>query len=103
MSRKIRLHDALTAELNPMILNIEDESHLHRRQGIETHFKVIIVSARFEGLKLLQRHQKVNKLAAKEFKTGLHALSLHLYTPEEWEKRGASTPQTPACQHVLRS
>ena len=97
MSRKKRLHDALSSELLPVFLILDDESGNHSRPGVETHFKVILVSDKFVKLSRLDRHRLVNHLAADEFKTGLHALSLHLYTSDEWERRGNPMPQSPRC------
>lgn len=99
MSRQQRLYDALSADVKPVFLTVEDESHTHQRQGHETHFKILVVSDNFFKLSLIERHRLVYELAAPEFKTGLHALSLYLYTPAEWEKRKTSPPQTPPCQH----
>ena len=100
MSRKQRIYDALSLELKPDTLLIEDESHRHRvPTGAESHFKVIAVSTRFDNLSRVARHRLINTVLAKEFITGLHALSLHLYTPKEWLKKSANIPASPACQH----
>lgn len=99
MSRKKRLYDALSSRLLPAVLILEDESSNHRGPRVETHFKAIIVSDNFQDLKRLERHRLVNALAEDEFKTGLHALSLHLYSPKEWEARGNPKPESPPCQH----
>jgi BolA protein len=98
MSRKQRIHDVLSESLSPQQLLIEDESSQHRRPGVETHFKVVAVSEQFESLTLLARHRLVNTCLNQEFQNGLHALSLNLYTPSEWERR-ASVPKTPPCHH----
>tara|TARA_R110002126_G_scaffold291802_1_gene459181 strand:- start:83833 stop:84141 length:309 start_codon:yes stop_codon:yes gene_type:complete len=97
MLRKKRLHDALSKALLPVHLTIEDESSNHRRPGVETHFTVLAVSDKFQALSRLERHRLVNALVEVEFNTGLHALSLHLYTPDEWNKRGNPTPTVPPC------
>ena len=100
MSRKLRIHDALSAALKLDTLNIEDESHRHNvPTGAETHFKVIAVSTNFENLRPLARHRMVNALLAPEFERGLHALSLHLYTPEQWKIKLAHVPASPACRN----
>ncbi len=99
MSRKQRLYDALSTELKPVILDIIDESHTHQRQGTETHFKITVVSDYFCNVSLINRHRILNDLLAAELKTGLHALSLHLYTPDEWTRRGTTAPETPPCKH----
>ncbi len=98
MTRKKRLHDAISSTLLPVFLEIEDESHNHRGPRLETHFRIVIVSEQFEGKSRIDRHRLVNALAADEFNTGLHALSLHLHTPKEWKARGNTAPSSPNCQ-----
>lgn len=102
MSRKERLSSALTAAFSPDLLTLEDESANHQRPGVETHFRVVMVSDKFHETTRVERHRLVNALAAAEFKTGLHALSLHLHTPAEWEKRQNKAPLSPNCQHSKR-
>jgi BolA protein len=103
MSRKQRIHQQLNSELNPSVLEVEDESSKHHvPKDAETHFKVTVVSEQFKTLTKLARHRQINKLLAEELNTGLHALSLHLFTPEEWEAREQSTSKTPACRDGYR-
>ena len=99
MSRKLRIHDALYVELKPDSLLVEDESHRHHvPTGAETHFKVIAVSTIFENLTRVARHRLINTTLATEFIGGLHALSLHLYTPSEWSQKTAGAPPSPTCR-----
>jgi len=50
-------------------------------------FAVAIVSPLFVGKMPIARHRMVNALLKDEFETqGLHALSLRLRTPDEWER-----------------
>ena len=99
MSRKERLHNALFQELMPEQLIIDDESHTHHvpKDG-ESHFKIIIVSKLFQSLSRIARHRLVQTRVAQEFQTGLHALSLHLYTPEEWTKAQKTSLTSPVCR-----
>ncbi len=98
MSRKQRIYNALSGELKPDSLLIEDESHRHQvPPGAETHFKVIAVSTIFESLNRVARHRLINTILATEFMTGLHALSLHLYTPSEWLQKTTGVPASPVC------
>jgi BolA protein len=53
-------------QLQPTHLEVINESAGHGGYypGKESHFKVVIVSEAFEGLRLVQRHQKIYALAA---------------------------------------
>ncbi len=82
----------------PEELEVLNESHQHSvPPGSETHFKVVLVSAAFEGKRSVARHQQVYKVLAEELAGGVHALALHTYTPEEWAQRAARAPDSPAC------
>lgn len=99
MSRKDRIYDALYLELLPEHCLIEDESHLHHvPENAQSHFKITIVSAQFNQLTRIARHRLVQKLLENEFKVGLHALSLHLFTQQEWEVKGGDIPSSPPCR-----
>ena len=88
MNRAERIRAAIEAALQPNILDIEDESHLHAghagaREGGETHYKVTVVSPAFAGQSRVARQRTVYGLLDKGFEGGLHALSLRALTPEE--------------------
>ncbi|HEY7774074.1 MAG TPA: BolA/IbaG family iron-sulfur metabolism protein [Marinagarivorans sp.] len=88
----------LIAELSPVTLEVVNESHLHSvPANSETHFKVTLVSEAFEGLRPVQRHQKVYQILAVELEGEVHALALHLYTPEQWRALKGQSPESPAC------
>lgn len=57
MTMQQRIESTL-ALLQPEHLQVLDESHMHSR-GLQTHFKAVVVSAQFEGLNRVKRHQKV--------------------------------------------
>ena len=81
----------------PTHLEVRNESHMHRTEpGAQSHFKVVLVSERFDGQRLLARHRAVNGVLAEELAGAIHALALHTYTPEEWQQQGAA-PRTPSC------
>ena len=80
--------DALSAGLAPTSLSVIDESHLHAghagaRPGGETHFRLDVVSAAFEGKSRVDRHRLVNTMLAGAFERGLHALAVKARTPAE--------------------
>ncbi|MHC5351495.1 BolA family protein [Metapseudomonas furukawaii] len=94
MSMRDRILSALEA-LEPLHLDVLDESHMHSR-GLETHYKAVIVSPVFAGLNAVKRHQKVYGTLG-DLMGQFHALALHTYTPEEWAEQGRA-PESPTCQ-----
>jgi len=77
----------LTEAFTPILLEIVDESVKHaghagaRPQG-ETHYRVKIISAAFEGLSKVARHRAVYAALAEEMREGgIHALELDLKSP----------------------
>ena len=80
--------EALGAQLAPQALDVIDESHLHAghsgaRPGGETHFRVDIVSAAFEGKSRVERHRIVNGALDEAFRRGLHALAVKARAPTD--------------------
>ncbi|MCH2356884.1 MAG: BolA family transcriptional regulator [Pseudomonadales bacterium] len=88
----------LGADLNPSMLLVENESHMHGGPATESHYRITVVSDCFVPMSRVQRHQHAYKLLADEFAGGVHALALHLYTASEWQDRNKSTPSSPDCR-----
>lgn len=84
--------------LKPEELIIENESHKHGGPATESHFKLTVVAAQFDGLGAVKRHQRLYALLAEELNSGVHALALHLYSPMEWAEKQSAVPQSPNCQ-----
>ena len=98
MTRHARIEAAVRDALEPLHLEVVDESRMHSvPEGAESHFKLLVVSERFAGQNLVARHRAVNAALRPEFEAGLHALALHTWTPEEWFERGSSAPESPPC------
>ncbi|MES9967734.1 MAG: BolA/IbaG family iron-sulfur metabolism protein [Sedimenticola sp.] len=92
------IHQKIQDALQPMHLEVIDESHMHNvPEGTQSHFKVVVVCEQFEGKNLLARHRMINGLLKTEFDQGLHALALHTMTPQEWFDKGGVAPQSPEC------
>lgn len=77
------MHEKLTAAFAPQHLDIIDESHLHEghsgaRPGGETHFRVIMTSAVFDGQSRLERQRAVMDVLQEELDGPVHALALKL-------------------------
>jgi BolA protein len=84
------IDNKLRARFSPLRLSIEDESSKHRghaghRGGGESHFRVEIVSAEFEGKSRVARQRLVYETLKGELDAGLHALALTTLTPAEDE------------------
>ncbi|WP_455921284.1 BolA family protein [Pseudomonas putida] len=93
MSMQQRIEQALGA-LHPAHLDVLDESHMHSR-GLETHYKVVLVTEQFVGLSRVKRQQLVYATLG-ELMGQFHALAQHTYTPDEWVQVGAA-PASPTC------
>ncbi len=98
MTMQENIRSKIQQRLNPMHLEVTNESHMHNvPEGSESHFKLTVVSDSFTGEKLIARHRLVNKILADELKTQIHALALHTLTPDEWFKKGGRVPASPEC------
>lgn len=98
MSIKQTIEQKLTDEFQAEHLRVDNESHMHSvPPNSETHFKVTLVSGQFEGVGKVKRHQTIYRVLADEMAGSVHALALHLYTPDEWSVRQASAPDSPQC------
>ncbi|MNL39290.1 transcriptional regulator BolA [compost metagenome] len=97
--RESRIQKLLTDKFSPLHLEVENESSMHSvPPGSETHFKVLIVSALFEGKSRIDRQREVNAVLAEELKTGLHALTQRDLSPTEWDKQKAALNfESPEC------
>ncbi len=88
----------LTVLLQPEFLDVVNESHMHSvPENSETHFKVVAVSGAFSGLSRVRRHQLIYQELQIELQSGVHALGLHTYTPEEWQQRKQQVHPSPDC------
>lgn len=92
LSYQDRIRQKLTDALQPIHMEIMDDSARHQThaghdpQG-ETHFKVRIVSAVFNGLSRVERHRLVYDSLAAELKERVHALTIETLGPEEYNHR----------------
>lgn len=82
-----RIRAALQRELQPIRLEVVDDSHRHvghagARDG-RGHFTVEVVSAAFTGRSLLARHRAVYAAVGDMMDTDIHALAIVAAAPEE--------------------
>ena len=81
MTAQSTIETKLAEALSPLHLEVINESGNHNvPPGSESHFKVVLVAAEFEGQRLIARHRRVNGVLADELANSIHALALHTYT-----------------------
>jgi len=81
------INTKLTAALSPVRLDVINQSEMHHGHAGytdgESHFKVVIVSAAFEGRNRVARQRLVMDALKEELAGPLHALSIEAKTPAE--------------------
>jgi stress-induced morphogen len=93
-----RLRSKIEAAFAPLHMELVNESHSHSvPKNSETHFKLVLVSARFEGLSRIARQRLVHEAVADELRAGVHALTQRTLTPTEWNSGAASGFESPEC------
>lgn len=77
MMQTERLQQLIAAGIPCEYLHVDGDGH---------HFEALIVSSEFSGKSRMQRQQHVNAVLRAYFDSGeLHALSMKVHTPEEWQ------------------
>jgi len=87
VARVATIRARLLQALTPDELDVVDESHLHAghagaRDG-RGHFRVRVVSAAFDALPLIRRHQLVYAALGELMQTDIHALAMETLAPGE--------------------
>jgi BolA protein len=89
--RRARLEAALQEAFAPDSIEVTDESHRHDgHPGAASgggHFRVVLVSDRFEGRTRIERHRMVYEALGDWMGSEIHALALETRSPSE--QRGA--------------
>jgi BolA protein len=81
-----RMREKLLTALEPVYLDVIDESHNHEghggwREGGGTHFRVKVVSPAFAGKSRVAMHRMVNEALADDLAGGVHALAIEAKAP----------------------
>ena len=87
MSAAQAIRERLSA-LEPQALELVDESEKHRghagyREGGGTHWRLSIVSPRFQGRSTLERHRMIYQALGSLMQHPIHALAINARSPEE--------------------
>ena len=81
------IRERIEAALLPEALELTDESYLHRghegaRDG-HGHFRLMVVSAAFDGKSRVMRHRLIYQALGDLMKTDIHALAIEAWASEE--------------------
>lgn len=92
MTKIEEIRSILEQKFKPVSMEVVDESHLHAghmeaEEGTSTHFRVTIVSEKFEGLLPIKQHKLIYTALEQQFNEGLHALALTTIKPSKWLKK----------------
>lgn len=91
------IEQKLEQTFSPDYLEVVNESYMHNvPEGSESHFKVTVVSAEFDGQRLIGRHRMINKALSEELQT-IHALAIHTLTPDEYFEKAGKVADSPEC------
>jgi len=82
-----RIRERLAA-LNPVLLELEDESERHRghagyAEGGGSHWRLTIVSPAFDGKSTVARHRLVYQALGELMRHPIHALAIQARAPGE--------------------
>ncbi|MEQ1718133.1 MAG: BolA family protein [Hyphomicrobium sp.] len=88
MSVEQRIKEKLMVALEPVRLDVINESHMHAGHRSspgtgESHFRVLVVSPAFTGKSRVDRHRLVNDALKGDVGGLIHALALATYAPGE--------------------
>jgi BolA protein len=98
MNMTEQILEELKKTLQPVHLDVVDESHMHNvPKGAESHFNVFVVAEAFAGKRAVARHQAVYRALAQQMAGSIHALALKTLTPAEWSKEGGGAATSPQC------
>lgn len=87
--------DCLKQHFAPQVFEWIDESHKHighvgHRGG--GHYRLIMVSHAFEGQNRIERQRSVQTILKDFYPEHIHALSLSLHTPQEYQQKNSIQP-----------
>lgn len=86
------IKETLTTELDAEFVDVMDDSALHAghlgAQGGGGHYRLVVVSIRFEGLSRVAAQRQVYAALGELMTTNIHALEIRTFTPEQWRAVG---------------
>tara|TARA_Y100000589_G_C26848515_1_gene504958 strand:- start:142 stop:447 length:306 start_codon:yes stop_codon:yes gene_type:complete len=92
------IESKLLEEFSPERLRLDNDSKRHAGPATESHFRLVLVSAAFEGVSAVQRQRLVFACLSEELAGPVHALQMKCMTPAEYEAaEGEVTLKAPPC------
>ncbi|MDC0093036.1 BolA family transcriptional regulator [Alphaproteobacteria bacterium] len=90
MNRKIKIEKMINDTFQPYFFSVNDVSEQHRghqsfKENVESHFKLIIVSQKFNNKSKILRHRMINEGLQQEFLSDLHSVTIKAYTIDEYK------------------
>lgn len=55
--------------------------------GTKDHYKARVIAEQFDGKHRVARHRMIYDALSEEMKGPIHALTLEVFTPDEWEQK----------------
>lgn len=81
-----KVEEKLRKAFSPVHMQVQTSDQVGNEQlQTEEYLNVKLVSKKFEGMELLERHQLVHTVLADEI-LRVHALNLNLMTPDQWSQ-----------------
>ncbi len=88
--RLAEIRGRLESALQPQALDLIDEGHMHAgHEGAKDgrgHFRLRVVSGRFVGQTLVQRHRLIYQLLGDLMQSDIHALTIEARAPDEIQR-----------------
>ena len=87
LERVEKIRQLLEKAFAPESLDVDDDSHMHAghegAKGGLGHFSVSIVSAKFNGMRVIARHRAVYDALGDMMQTDIHALAIDAVASDE--------------------
>ncbi len=80
--------DEIKQRLNSYFIN--DKVEVFDSRGTGDHFSIVVISDKFDGVSLIDRHRIIYSIFEDKIVTEIHALQIQTYTLQEWKRKKIS-------------
>ena len=80
--------DEIKQRLNSYFIN--DKVEVFDSRGTGDHFSIVVISNKFDGVSLIDRHRMIYSIFEDKIVTEIHALQIQTYTLQEWKRKKIS-------------